>query len=194
MTNSKHIFEDAGCVQVNSFLDPLTVSTVSKYFHNKIKRGEWGTTVSGDPTTKLAYYADPFIEVLLEAYREDVEEVCGKELLPTYSFARVYQAGEELKPHVDRPSCEISVTVSVAYNGSVSPIFMQYKDLEPSKHELSPGDAVIYKGCEATHWRAPLTQDQLTVQFMLHYVDKTGQNKVYATDKRASLGMPSTRS
>lgn len=194
MTDTVEIFKTAGCVQVNGFLDPLTISTVSQYFQNRINRGEWKVKTFADPTTQLAYYADPLIEVMLEAYKEQVEKICGKELLSTYSYSRVYQAGESLKPHVDRPSCEISVTVNVAHNGSVSPIYMQYGKNEPSKHMLMPGDAVVYKGCEATHWRLPLENDQLNVQFMLHYVDKNGQNTAYAIDKRAAFGMPATRS
>lgn len=193
MNNTAELFEAAGCVQVSGFLDPLTVGTVSQYFQNRINRGEWNAATSADPTTKLAYYADPFIEVLLGAYKEEVEKICGKELLPTYSYARVYQAGEELKPHVDRPACEISVTVNVAHNGDVSPIYMQYGKNEPSKHELAPGDAVIYKGCEAIHWRLPMEQNQVNVQFMLHYVNKNGQNTAYTMDKRAAFGLPSPR-
>ena len=34
----------------------------------------------------------------------------GKEVLPTYSYARLYTEGEILSKHKDRPSCEISVT------------------------------------------------------------------------------------
>ena len=32
-------------------------------------------------------------------------------LIPTYSYARIYKNGDELKRHKDRPSCEISTTL-----------------------------------------------------------------------------------
>jgi hypothetical protein len=185
-------FEEQGCVLVENFIDQQTISIVSQYLENKIKRGEWvERQEDGMVTTKLFYYADPLIEILLQVSKEAVEKICGKELIPTYSYARIYQPGERLLPHVDRPSCEISVTVNVATKGEFSPIYTQYGNNDPEKHLLNPGDAVVYKGCEAMHWRRPLQENQLNVQFMLHYVDRNGPNAGFAKDKRAAYGMNS---
>jgi hypothetical protein len=189
--SSPEIFETHGCVRVENFIDAQTIAVVSNYFENKIKRREWVEGIdSRDPTSRLFYYADPLIEVLLLASKDAVEEAVGRELLPTYSYSRIYQPGEALRPHIDRPSCEISVTVNVATLGDFSPIYTQYGDKDPEKHVLNPGDAVIYKGCDVMHWRQPLKEGQLNVQFMLHYVDKNGPNAAYAKDKRASYGLP----
>lgn len=186
---TENYFETYGCVKVDGLIDPHTISTISRYFENKIRRQEWVEKANAnDPTSRFAYYADPLIEVVLQETCAAIEEQTGKELIPTYSYARIYQAGEQLEPHVDRPSCEISVTVNVATLGEFSPIFMKYKDLPPESHILNPGDAIVYKGCEATHWREPLKQGQLNVQFMLHYVDKNGPNSGYAKDKRPDYG------
>lgn len=189
-------FEKHGCVLIRNFIDEKTISVVSQYFENKIRRGEWvETNKEGDPTSRYAYYADPLIEVLLQASKDAVEDATGKELLPTYSYSRIYQPGEKLVPHVDRPSCEISVTVNVASKGEVSPIYTQYGQNDPEKHVLYPGDAVIYMGCDVMHWRQTLQEEQLNVQFMLHYVDKNGGNAAHAKDKRPEYGFNSvTRS
>ena len=188
------IFEKYGCVLVQNFVDEETISVVSQYFENKLKRGEWLEGAEGPVTvSKLFYYADPLIEVILQKSKGAVEDVVCKELLPTYSYSRIYRAGEELKPHVDRPSCEVSATINVASMGSTSPIYMKYEDAEPQKYILNPGDAVIYKGCEVTHWRDPLENDQLNVQFMLHYVDKNGPNAVFEKDKRPAYGFDSVK-
>jgi hypothetical protein len=195
MTDAEH-FEKHGCVLVKNFIDEKTISVVSQYFENKIRRGEW-TEVSdkGDPTSRFAYYADPLIEVLLQTSKEAVEDATGKELMPTYSYSRIYRSRERLAPHVDRPACEVSVTVNVATKGEFSPIYTQYGQNDPEKHVLIPGDAVIYMGCDVMHWRQPLREDQLNVQFMLHYVDKNGPNAGYAKDKRPAYGFDSdTRS
>lgn len=183
-------FERFGCVLVQDFLDPVTLQTISVYLENKIRRGEWQSK-TGDPTTKLAYYGDPLIETVLQTSLPLVAETCGKELHPTYSYARIYQPGEELEPHIDRPSCEISVTVNVAAKGKPSPIWMHYKDNQPHSYSLNPGDAVVYKGCEAKHWRDTLKSDQLNVQFMLHYVNKLGPHADRKFDTRPALGYPS---
>jgi len=183
MTNTAEIFETKGCVQVPEFIDSETIATVSQYLENKLKRGVW-VSEAADTTTELSNYADPLTEVLLLRCKTAVETVCGKELLPTYSYVRIYQPGEDLKPHVDRPACEVSVTVNVANKGELSPIYIQYANNKESKHLLNPGDAVIYKGCEATHWRYVMKPGQLNVQFMLHYVDKHGPNASYVYDTR----------
>lgn len=194
MTNLVNTFETVGCVHVKGLVDEATIGIISKYFENRLVRGDWKEAVDrdyGDPTTKLFSYADPLIEVMLEALKPAIEEVCGKELLPTYSYSRIYQPGEALRPHIDRPSCEVSVTINVANKGGISPIYMQYGKNDPSKHMMNPGDAIVYKGCEAWHWRMPMDPDQLNVQFMLHYVDKNGPYTSYANDKRPKIGASS---
>lgn len=183
-------FERFGCVLIQNFLDPVTIQTISIYLENKIRSGVWQSN-DKDPTTKFACYGDPLIETVLQVSLPLVSEVCGKELYPTYSYARIYQPGEELELHTDRPSCEISVTVNVASKGRPSPIWMHYKDNQPCSYTLNPGDAVIYKGCEAKHWRDTFKSDQLNVQFMLHYVNKNGPHADRIFDTRPNLGFPS---
>lgn len=192
MTDAEH-FEKHGCVLVRNFIDEQTIAVVSKYFQNKIRRGEWQEVSDEvDPASRYAYYADPLIEVMLQASKEAVEDATGKELIPTYSYSRIYQPGEQLSPHTDRPACEISVTVNVATKGEFSPIYTQYGQNDPEKHVLSPGDAVIYLGCDVMHWRQPLKDGQFNAQFMLHYVDKNGPNAEYAKDGRINYGFNSS--
>ena len=189
MSDAEH-FERYGCVRVDGFIDPQTVTIVSQYLENRIRRDEWKEDIEGpQASSKLFYYADPLIEALLLACKSGVEQVVGKELLPTYSYSRVYQPGEELVPHVDRPSCEVSVTVNIASKGETSPIYMQYASNPVEEHVLRPGDAVVYKGCDAKHWRNKLENGQLNVQFMLHYVDRNGPNAAFEKDSRQAYGM-----
>lgn len=180
----------SGYRKVDALVDTQTIKTVSQYFENKINRGEWvaKAEVAEGEASKFSYYADPLVEVLLKQCLPAIEGQTGLELEPTYSFARIYQGGEELKPHTDRPSCEISATINVACTGDIWPIWMQYEDKDPIKCMLNPGDAVIYKGCEVTHWRRRLPEGQINVQFMLHYIDKNGPYAEYKFDKRESLG------
>tara|TARA_R110000744_G_scaffold141942_1_gene253438 strand:- start:209 stop:814 length:606 start_codon:yes stop_codon:yes gene_type:complete len=196
-----NIFNEKGCFLVKQFLDQEAVDIFSKYLEYKIKREEIIPIPADeeiDPLkvpSRLYYYADPLTEVFLTAKQESVERVVGEKLLPTYSYVRVYQPGESLLPHVDRESCEVSVTVNIAFKGENSPIYMHYKQNDPEKYTLNPGEAVIYKGCEALHWRQPLQEDQLVVQFMLHYVRENGLNKRFVKDTRPNFGMSSkTRS
>jgi len=134
-------------------------------------------------------YADPAMESLLLTLLPKMEENTNLQLFPTYSYFRVYRPGDELKPHKDRPSCEVSCTVcfNFSYDSQVYqwPIYM-----ENSEVNMNPGDMVIYKGCELTHYRHPLigNEDDWHVQGFFHYVNQHGPYKDFKYDKRESVG------
>jgi hypothetical protein len=136
-----------------------------------------------------AKYADPVMESLLLKLHPLMEEKTGLTLLPTYAFHRVYRNGAELHPHKDRPSCEISATISFNYSyegsGYEWPIF-----IDGTPIVLSPGDMAIYRGIELEHWRTAFDNktDSWHVQAFLHYVDANGPHSEWKWDKRESLG------
>lgn len=177
------------CAVVKNFLDPQSVGTVSRYMEYALKQG--GMYLDSDSQVRsYARYADPLIETILQNSLTHVEEVTGKKLFPTYSFARVYMDSDFLTPHIDRPSCEYSVTVNVACVGKPWPIYMKPKGKEPIAFYLDPGDAVVYKGCEVVHWREKAEGTDVTAQFMLHYVDQHGEYADCKFDRRSMLGVP----
>ena len=135
-----------------------------------------------------SYYADPFMESLLEMLRPRVEIESGLELCPTYSYFRVYKTGDVLKPHTDRPACEVSVTLSLGYEAREAwPIWLDLNG-EPRSFALEPGDALLYRGIDLTHWRDGFPGTH-SVQVFLHYVDQKGPWKLWKYDRRASLGI-----
>jgi hypothetical protein len=134
-------------------------------------------------------YGDPAMESMLLNLHSLMEENTGLKLFPTYSFYRVYRNGDELVKHRDRPSCEISCTVCFNYSYDNSeytwPIFV-----DKSKVELSPGDLVIYRGCDLDHWREPfnIDEDAWHVQGFFHYVNADGPYASYKYDGRDTIG------
>jgi len=181
-------FEKNGYVLIKGFYDTKTVGIVSQYLENSLKRYPENNT-AGDENSSIGWYADPLTEVLLKNSTATVEAATGLKLHPTYSFARVYLKGNELAPHVDRRSCEISVTSHIATVGKPWPICMKVLGKEPATHYLEPGDACIYKGCEVVHWREKSVDTDINVQVMLHYVDQNGPYSGFKFDRRASLGL-----
>ena len=159
-----------------------------------------------DPQVPGAYslYGDFVMETLLMKVLPVMKEKTGMDLIPTYSYARVYQTGSELKRHKDRPSCEISTTLNLG--GDPWPIFIdptgsnnvidEYKNIHkpgaPPGVEitLEPGDMLMYSGCKLEHWRKPF-QGKLCGQVFLHYNHADGpfaKSNLY--DKRPMLGLP----
>jgi len=137
-----------------------------------------------------AKYGDPAMESMLLHLHNTVETHTGLNLLPTYSYYRVYRSGDELVEHKDRPSCEISTTVCFNYdykNHNYSwPIYM-----EDDPVHLMPGDMVIYKGCDLRHYREKLNiqDDVWHVQGFFHYVNANGPYSNFKYDQRDSIGM-----
>ena len=137
-------------------------------------------------------YANITMETLMLKCQPEMEKVTGLKLYPSYTYARIYKKGDELKRHKDRFSCEISTTMNLG--GDNWPIY-----LEPSgeigkkgiKVNLKPGDMLVYSGCELEHWREKF-KGKDCAQVFLHYNNrKTPGSKDNMFDKRPHLGLPS---
>lgn len=140
-----------------------------------------------------AKYLDPAMESLLLVLHGPMQENTGLSLFPTYSYFRVYRNGQELLPHRDRPSCEISATV--CFNFNYDPLTYSWPIvMEGHKVDLDPGDMVVYKGYDLTHWREkfapPNGEDAWQVQGFFHYVDANGPYADYKYDQRNHIGEP----
>ena len=59
------------------------------------------------------FYGDAVTDSLLITKQKLMEAETGLELLPTYTYWRMYTYCADLKKHKDRPACEISVTVKI---------------------------------------------------------------------------------
>jgi hypothetical protein len=153
------------------------------------KAAQTGRLDAGDtqlPNTP-SRYADPFMESVLQILLPQVAEASGLQLYPTYSYFRVYKHGDVLAPHLDRPSCEVSVTISVGYEGNaVWPLWIE-RQRAPTAITLDPGDGMLYRGTELRHWREAFDGTEAT-QLFLHYVDRDGPNREWKFDRRPALG------
>jgi hypothetical protein len=123
----------------------------------------------------------PFIKVLVEKTPE-ISNVVGESVLPTYTYARWQTAGHELTRHRDRPSCEISLSVNLKKDKNWG-LWIQNPIGEEIEITLNPGDAVLYLGCQADHWRNKF-EGQENVQLFLHYVRADGPKAWAFFDKK----------
>ena len=166
--------------------------------------GMLGTWTDKQVPNTYSHYADHVMETLLVKVLPIMAQETGLQLIPTYSYARLYKKGDILKRHKDRPSCEISTTIHLG--GHSWPIFIdgtgvdtvidEYKNIHKpnapagTKVILDVGDMLVYSGCELEHWREPLEGD-VCGQVFLHYNHVNGpfaeKNRF---DKRPMLGIP----
>jgi len=150
-----------------------------------------------------AKYADRLMETLLVKVIPIMKTKTKLNLIPTYSYTRLYRKGNILRRHKDRPSCEISTTLNLGGDNwdifldptGTNNVIDEYKNIhKPNapkgiKISLKPGDMLIYSGCELEHWREPF-QGNLCGQVFLHYNHANGPYaKTNLYDKRPMLGI-----
>jgi hypothetical protein len=144
-------------------------------------------------TSIPAAYGDPVLDEMMNALIPRMEYCTGLALYPTYSFCRLYKRGDQLKPHRDRRACEISVSINLGQMPDTPwALGLEGRDKIKVSALLKPGDALIYRGIELTHWRDPYDGDQ-AVQIFMHYVDRHGPNAGERFDLRPALGTPNLR-
>tara|TARA_Y100001951_G_C11178941_1_gene204777 strand:- start:13 stop:675 length:663 start_codon:yes stop_codon:yes gene_type:complete len=154
-----------------------------------------------------ARYSDQVMETLMMKVLPLISKITGLNLIPTYSYARLYKQRDKLVRHRDRPSCEVSTTLHLG--GDPWPIFIDptgrsgiLKSFGENKVKLKKrppkgvpvtldvGDMMIYSGCDLEHWRKPF-KGTVCGQVFLHYNNVNGpfalMNKF---DKRPMLGLP----
>ena len=149
-------------------------------------------------------YADWIMETLLMYMIPIMKAKTGLDLIPTYTYTRLYEKGNILRRHKERPSCEISTTLHLG--GDEWPIFLdptggdfvidEYKNIHKPgapkgiQVDLKIGDMLIYSGCELEHWREPF-EGNVCSQVFLHYNHANGPYaKTNLLDKRPLLGIP----
>lgn len=137
-----------------------------------------------------------------------VAQAVGRELLPTYAYFRAYQQGDVCRVHSDRPSCEHSLSLTVAYGDdrpwalsvatertdAPSPIVEDGFGGTPyGSVAMRPGDGVLYQGTHHRHGRLEPNPNSWSAHLFLHWVEKDGRYGEHAFDRptieRARAGM-----
>jgi PKHD-type hydroxylase len=137
-------------------------------------------------------YGDETLDKICQELAVPLGNQLGVKLLPTYTYARIYRTGEVLERHSDRPSCEISGTMTLGFaeNSQIWPINFakDEDDLLGERVQIGVGDLVMYRGCELPHWR-PKYKGEWQVQVFFHFVDANGPHKDFVYDGRPKMGI-----
>lgn len=184
MSVTSEYFENNGYVVLQDALNKEQCTALTKHMFDLFDQGK---LVKDDQCPLSdAVYGDPVFDKLLQDFAKPIGDAVGRKLLPTYTYARIYRPGEVLKKHKDRPSCEISATLTLGYDAKpIWPIFFnEEKEIAVS---LDAGELAVYKGCEILHWR-PAFKGKWHVQVFLHYVDANGPYKDHVMDGRSEFG------
>lgn len=185
--NYPELFHDNGYVYLENFLDKSVCQQYVDEMNKLINQGKSKKDPQSPLSEALGHTA--LFDSLLEQLTPQMETATGKKLFPTYSYARLYKPGDDLKVHQDRPACEISATITLGFEGNPWSIWMGYDQnkINCKSIPMKVGDAVVYKGQEMWHWREKYVEGQWQAQVFIHYVDADGPNAEWKFDKRKCL-------
>ena len=187
-------FEKDGYVHVKGMISKDICDIVRRY--TLYDRYNNFTVHEGFPGTHCQY-ADNLSESLLMFLKPEIEKYTQMKIIPTYSYFRVYGPGDYLFEHIDLKSCEISASVTFAFDFKEKsddyswPLYVYNTNNEKSYLNMDVGDAVIYKGCEVKHGRDYLVagKGSYQIQYFFHYVDANGPYAdEFKYDKRVAVG------
>lgn len=205
--NIQTFFKENDYVVVRNFIDSNLANIMYNYclmavkvvdfkssFDKESYIGEYdGWFGDGQVPNSFCKYGDILMDTLLDGCYKKIAEFTDINLLPTYSYWRLYFTGSDLKSHIDRNSCEISFTLNLGQDitnledqSYIWPIHLKNKDDEVIDVLLNPGDMLIYKGCDLVHWREPFEGLNLA-QVFLHFNNASDANLF---DGRPMLGLP----
>jgi len=199
-------------LDIKNLVPPLLCQIMTKY---SLLREEVAFSPEVGPNSQVynahSEYGDTLMETVAHFLLPHMKEKTGLDLCPTYTFFRVYRPGMDLGRHTDRPSCEISTTICLGYNYVntdpnynwgmyVDPVVnssvnqsggFKSNDNPGTMLAQTPGDAIIYRGCDIEHWRDKFeaAPGSYQVQAFFHYINKDGDfYPELAFDRRKGLG------
>jgi len=163
--------EQNNCLHVPNFLTTQETFELAQAFLIAEQEGRLAPDVEC-PVSPAIYNMLPCVKTLVKKVPK-VSQLCGVDVLPTYTYGRIYGNGEVLRRHRDRDACEISLTVNLEKDDTDWPIWVQKPNGEEINTDLNPGDALLYLGCAADHWREAY-QGKRHTQVFFHYVVADG--------------------
>jgi hypothetical protein len=142
----------------------------------------------------LSHWGDSTLDALLLDLMPAVEEAAGHHLLPTYAYARLYLAGDQLPRHRDREEAQIAVSVHLGHTGPLAPPPIRFAPAGQAEIVVaqSAGDAVIYRGDAVEHWRDRFDGETFG-QLFLNYVRADGDRRGRIYDGRQADFPPDIR-
>lgn len=191
MSNSvAEYFEENRYVYLQNVLTKEHCEALTKHIFDLHQQGKM--TQDAQCPLSWSIYGDREFDNILGNLTPHLSAQLGVQLLPTYTYARLYQPGEVLERHSDRESCEISGTLTLGFDpdSEIWPIFFARtpNDVAGRCLTIDVGDLVMYRGNELPHWR-PEYKGKWQCQVFFHYVDANGPHKDFKFDKRPALGL-----
>lgn len=154
--------------------------------------------LTANPTVEISGHFYRPLTTFLWGLTPIMAELTGADLLPSYDYFRIYHQGDTCRVHADRPSCEHSVSLTLAYSdGQAWPLEMgsvPVASVEPATEDfgdephvavaMQPGDAVLYRGIDLRHGRTQPNPNRWSAHLFLFWVERGGPFAQHAFDEQ----------
>ena len=163
-----------GFAPIRGLIHPFQLSSLRRYFRNRIREGHLPL---GDSQCPLRYVAhdEPAAAFFHHQLTHAVSALLGTPVKPSYCYFIGYQGGSELPRHVDREQCAYTLALCLDFSPEPEretswPLQLQLPTETVVVYQAI-GDALLYDGRRIPHFRTSLARDCTSTSILFHYVD-----------------------
>ncbi len=198
-------YRESGYATIRGLIPPEVASNLFKQIQIDLKAAgkSFDTFAQSQPLSKFStvdisgHFYRP-LTTFLWGLTPIISELTGADVLPSYDYFRIYRKDDICRVHADRPSCEHSVSLTLAYSdglpwplemGSIpvtseEPCVEDFGDEPFSAIEMQPGDAVLYRGIDLRHGRTRPNPNGWSAHLFLFWVERRGEFAQHAFDEQ----------
>lgn len=165
--------KNLGFVIVKNFLDRFQIEKCHDIIMEKHEKGLLQYEKGDNHYGESYGGTDLFFDNLLQEKLIEIQNLVSFPIKPECSYSRIYRNGGKLEPHVDRPTLDITASISLKTNlDDEWPICIEDLSGNIRCVKIFEGDAIIFLGNKMKHWRHPLIckSHQYTTKLFLHWV------------------------
>lgn len=205
MTSETEQYRDKGYVALPGLFPPIILRAFYEQMRVDLGMGHGamrdftarGPLLSKDAIEVYALRYPPML-TFLWGLTPRIAQAAGCDLLPTYAYFRLYQKGDICRIHSDRPACEHSLSLTIAYGDDIAwplsvsnahqsapqPIVAEdFGSDDYGSVAMQPGDGVLYQGVHRRHGRLEPNPNAWSAHLFLHWVDPNGRYADQAFDR-----------
>ena len=138
------------------------------------------------------------METFLWGLTPIMSQLVGRDLLPSYTYFRIYLKGDICRVHSDRSSSEFGLSMTLEYSDdqiwdlqlgkeridSLYPLSDDFGTMDYASIEMGVGDAVLYQGSHYAHGRMQPNPNAWSAHLFLFFVDRNGPYSKHAFDEK----------
>ncbi|MEO6151963.1 MAG: hypothetical protein ABIT09_02520 [Croceibacterium sp.] len=181
-----------------AFLAQLKFVLIRRELDMDSLRPKVGHRVLRRPASEIYSHDYPPLSALHWGLTPYMATVAGEDLLPTYGYFRLYREGDVCLVHGDRPACEHSLSLTLAYSENApwdlevaqTPRAADVMRADPAfaaddpvvAISMAAGDGVMYRGIEHHHGRTSPNPNTWSAHVFCHWVARGGKHADQAFD------------